>query len=223
MKRHPYRKFYHWDPDIAYLVGLIAADGCLVNNGRHINVTSKDYEIIATTQAILHMDVKVSIKMGGYGTQAYNLQFSNVAFYDFLVSAGLTPAKSKTIGKLLVPPELYADFLRGHFDGDGTVYGFWDKRWRSSLMYYTAYISASPVFLQWLQFMNLCLAHTTKGTIKPHTRALSLSYAKADSQKLFSFMYYQNGLPMLTRKYTKFIAFLQADPYASKELLADVL
>src|ERR1035441_3638783 len=185
MRRNKYKKHYVWNSDMAYLTGLIASDGCLVNNGRHINITSKDAEIINHFQDILRMDVKVSTKIGGYGSTAFHLQFSNVAFYDFLTSCGLTPAKSKTIGPLSLPDSYYPDFLRGFFDGDGTVYGYWDKRWRSSFMYYTGYISASPIFLEWLRKMNRTLADTTKGVIKPGTRAHVLSYAKADSQKLY--------------------------------------
>ncbi len=146
------------------------------------------------------------------------MQFSNVAFYDFLSACGLTPAKSKTIGPLLIPDLYYPDFLRGYFDGDGTVYGYRDKRWRNSLVYYAGYTSASLPFMQWLQATNSRLALTTPGVIKPGIRALALTYAKADSKKLFQYMYYRDDLPLLTRKYQKFVAFLEADPYASKEL-----
>ncbi len=224
MRRHAYKKTYVWNPEIAYLAGLVASDGCLVNNNRHINITSKDREIIDTCQKILNMNVKVGIKIGGYsGSSSFNLQFSNVSLYDFFLRCGLTPAKSKTIGPLLIPEQYYADFLRGYFDGDGTIYGYWDRRWRSSLMYYTQYVSASPAFLHWLQKMNGRLAHTSPGAIKPNARADTLSYAKADSRKLFSFMYYKPNLPTLSRKYHKFVDFLRADPYADKELRARVL
>ena len=219
MRSHAYKNSYVWNPEIAYLTGLIASDGCLVNDNRHINITSKDQEIINSFQSILGMDVKVGTKIGGYsGTSSFNLQFSNVALYDFFLRCGLTPAKSKTMGPLLIPEQYYPDFLRGYFDGDGTIYGFWDRRWRNSLMYYTGYVSGSLAFLQWLQQMNARLAFTSFGAIRPGVRAFTLSYAKADSRKLFQFMYHKLDLPMLSRKYQKFIAFLVADPYPSKEL-----
>lgn len=219
MRRYKKKRNYAWGADIAYFVGLIASDGCLVNDDRHINITSKDREIIDSCQKILNMNVRVGTKIGGYsGTSSFNLQFSNVALYDFLLECGLTPAKSKTMRALRVPIRYYSDFLRGYFDGGGTIYGFWDKRWRSSLMYYTQYISASPAFLKWLQKMNYRLADTSPGAIRPGPRAETLSYAKADSRKLFAFMYYKPNLPMLSRKHRKFIDFLRADPYAGKEL-----
>jgi len=224
MRRQIYKFTYSWTHEIAYLVGLFASDGCLINDNRHLNITSKDLEIIKTTQSILNIEVKVFIKISNYGGQAYHLSFSNVALYDFLLKIGLTPAKSKTIGPLLIPDEYYADFLRGCFDGDGTIYGYWDPRWRSSLMYYTEFTSASPIFLEWLRAQNVRLFSASPGTIKPGTRADKLNYAKVDSQLLFQHIYYRSDLPKLTRKYDKFVAFLTLDPYANKDIvLARVL
>jgi len=216
MSRYKYKKVYSLNTDIAYVVGLITSDGCLLNNNRHINFTSKDLELINIVQKILNIDVKFSKKISYYGSQAYHLQFSNVAFYDFLLDIGLTTAKSRTIKPLFMPDEFYADFLRGYFDGDGTVYGFKDKRWNNSFMYYTEFVSASRVFLEWLQLNNGRLSNVGNGRIKMGRRAFVLSYAKSDSQKLFSFMYHAKNLPSLSRKRLKFIDFLESDPYADK-------
>ncbi|MGH7241101.1 MAG: LAGLIDADG family homing endonuclease, partial [Candidatus Saccharimonadales bacterium] len=135
MRRYEYRKKYEWNPDIAYLSGLIASDGCLSNNGRHLNITSNDIEILEYVIDILDLKVKISTKKNGFGGLGSYIQFGDVALYDFFLNAGITPSKSKTILKVNVPREFYRDFLRGVFDGDGSVYGFWDRRWRSSLMY----------------------------------------------------------------------------------------
>jgi hypothetical protein len=220
--RYKYKKLYAWNSQISYLAGLIAADGCLQRNGRHINVTSMDIEILEYVKSILNLSVKIGLKPNGFGGYGYQVQFGDVALYDFLLNAGITPAKSKTILKVDVPDEFYRDFLRGLFDGDGTIYGFWDPRWQNSLMYYTEFTSASIRFLNWLHIKNAQLAGVTKGRIKPGARALSLSYAKADSQRLFRFMYHENNLPTLSRKQIKFVDFIRLDPYANKELLGRV-
>ena len=222
MSRYLYKKSYIWDSSLAYLAGLIAADGCLVNDGRHINITSIDIDLLEEVKTILSLNCAIGKKRNGFGGYGYYVQFSNVAIYDFLQRAGITPAKSKTILKVDVPDIFYRDFLRGLFDGDGTVYGFWDPRWKNSLMYYTEFTSASKQFLEWLHGKNKTLVGITRGRIKPNTRASSLSYAKLDSQRIFKFMYYDQNLPFLNRKRTKFIDFLMADPYADKALLARV-
>jgi len=152
--------------------------------------------------------------MGQFNTQAYHFQFSNVALYDFMLTAGLTAAKSKTIGSVLIPDEFYIDFLLGYFDGDGTVYGFQDRRWPNSYMYYCGLVSASPQFLIWLQATNQRLLDVGAGTIHPNTRAQTLLYAKRDSQKVFAAMYVCHDTPRLIRKYDKFKHFIETDPYA---------
>lgn len=223
MRRYSYKKLYEWDPSLSYLSGLIAADGCLLNNGRHLNITSKDNEIIDLVQSILGMNVKVSVKASSYRGRANHLQFSNVALYDFLVEAGLTTAKSKTLGPINVPSEYYGDFLRGYFDGDGTIYENRDNRWNNSYMYYTGFVSASVTYLKWLHERNTAIAKVQGGSIKTNSRAFTLVYAKKDSHKLFNLMYYAPKLPALNRKREKFIQFIKTDPYANMVFDARVL
>ena len=223
MRRYKASKTYTWSPGIGYIAGLIASDGCLYKDGRHINLTSKDIDQLETFRAILNLTGTVKSKLNGFGGVGYYIQFSDVALYDFLYNAGIEPAKSKTMKSIKIPDEFYPDFLRGYFDGDGSIYGFWDKRWKNSLMYYTTFASASPPFLEWLYDQNLRLANVVSGKINPTTRAFALKYAKADSRTLFEFMYYSPGLPALARKHGKFIDFFQQDPYAVKELDARVV
>jgi hypothetical protein len=220
MRRYTYRQVYKWGANLSYIAGLIAADGCLYGDERHINLTSCDTDQLEIVRKILQLYGDIKQKPNGFGGVSYYLQFSNVALYDFLFDAGIRPAKSKTIGSLLIPDMYYPDFLRGYFDGDGCVYGFWDKRWPNSLMYYTEYNGASLSFLHWLQMQNTRLAKLSPGRIKPATRVHALSYAKRDSQLLFNFMYYSPTNPRLDRKYLKFIDFLQSDPYASKAIVS---
>jgi len=33
-----------WSPDLAYAIGLLTTDGCLANDGKHFDLTSKDME-----------------------------------------------------------------------------------------------------------------------------------------------------------------------------------
>src|ERR1035441_606734 len=103
MGRQPYRKFYQWDANLAYFAGLMAADGCLINDGRPLNITSKDFEIIQYVKDIVDTAAKVTVRLGYFHTPAYNLTFGDVALYDFLLTIGITPAKSKTINSVAIP------------------------------------------------------------------------------------------------------------------------
>ena len=162
-----YTRLFPWDSNFAYAIGLLVTDGNLSKDGRHFEFTSKDMEQIRNFMRCLHLRVKVSLKSSGYtGTRVPHIQFGNVRLYRYLGSIGIHPAKSKTIGALDIPDAWFFDFLRGHFDGDGSFYSYWDKRWRSSFMYYLTFNSASPKHIRWLR----AKLHTFLGVQSTHNQ-----------------------------------------------------
>ena len=92
-----------WSANFAYAIGLIATDGCLSKDGRHVEVTSKDKEQLLNFCEALKIDIKITYKFSGAGEKCGRIQFGDVLFYQFLFSIGLTSAKSKTIPKLKIP------------------------------------------------------------------------------------------------------------------------
>src|SRR3989338_8038716 len=140
-----------WSPRFAYAIGLLTADGCLSKDGRHIDLTSKDKPQVVLFRKCLGLATKVSTKLSGSGNLAYCVQFSDVLFYRFLLSIGLSPAKSKTITRVSIPNEYFLDFVRGYFDGDGCSYSFYDSVFPKSYRFYLSFISASPTFIDWLR------------------------------------------------------------------------
>lgn len=73
-----------WSKNLAYAIGLIATDGCLSKDGRHIELTSKDLEQIANFKKILNSDNKIGTKKSYYNPNRkyYRLQLSNVNCID---------------------------------------------------------------------------------------------------------------------------------------------
>ncbi len=190
-----------WTANLAYAVGLITTDGCLSNDGRHIILTSKDLDQIQNFIKILKLTSKIGTKTSGFSEKRYyNLQFGNVKFYRFLLSIGLTPNKSKTLGEILIPDKYFRDFLRGHLDGDGCTYSYWDPRWKSSFMFYTNFMSASEKHLRWIQEKIQKLSGVS-GKLTYHGKSyFHLRFAKNDSIKLMEFIYYKSNLICLERK-----------------------
>ncbi|UZE93324.1 MAG: hypothetical protein IB617_00555 [Candidatus Nealsonbacteria bacterium] len=195
-----------WSPELAYAVGLISADGCLSIDRRHINFTSKDIKLLKTFKKCLGLRNKIGRKSSGKSSEKkyYQVQFGDVIFYRWLNEIGLTPHKSKTIGKLKIPNKYFFDFLRGNFDGDGYFYSYWDKRWKSSFMFYTIFSSASRTFIEWLR-KRIKTSLEIKGYIVQNRKEnfWQLKYAKRESRKLLSKLYYSNKIPLLERKYLK--------------------
>lgn len=197
-----------WSADLAYVVGLIATDGCLSNDGRHIDLTSKDLEQLQNFKKILKLNNKIGLKSSGYLSQkCTHVQFGNVKLYRFLLSIGLTPRKSKTLGPVKVPDKYFRDFLRGSLDGDGCIYSYWDKRWRSSFMVYVSFVSASKQHVLWLQ-EQITKEFSVEGQIKLGDKVHVLIYAKTASIALLNKIYYREDLTCLSRKRFKFHSIL---------------
>lgn len=192
-----------WSADFAYAIGLIASDGNLSKNGRMILFVSKDEEQIVNFCCALGIHPTVGSTYSGLNVRAFRVQVGDVLFYRFLQSIGMMPAKSKVIGRVLIPTEFFFDFMRGCFDGDGCVYSYWDKRWRSSFMFYMSLASASRVFIDWIrdevQERLGILGHLTSDKEGTY---FQLKYAKADSLVLIRALY-GNGGRCLTRKRLK--------------------
>ncbi len=199
-----------WSRDFAYAIGLITTDGSLSKDGRHLNFTSKDLDQIQNFAKILSLKNKVGLKSGSYGGEKkyYNLQFGNVKFYRFLLSIGLCPNKSKRLGRLMIPVKYFADFLRGHLDGDGYTYSYWDKRWKSSFMFYTSFVSASKKHLFWIKQKISELYHIEGALRFSGKSTYVLKYAKISSIKLLRKLYYNEKVVCLKRKKFKIQAAL---------------
>lgn len=195
-----------WSAELAYAIGLIATDGCLYNDGRHLAFVSKDLQLIKTFKSCLGLTVKISKKQSGFkkGNYAYWVQFGDVNFYNFLLGIGLTPRKSKTLGAIKIPDIYFFDFLRGSFDGDGTFYSYWDKRWASSFMFYLEFLSASKYHLEWIRGQCRRLL-SVDGHMNEYQSAgvHKLKYAKKEAVNVIGKIYYKKDLPMLERKYRK--------------------
>ena len=196
-----------WSTRFAYAIGLIVSDGNLSPNGRHIVFTSKDLELVKLFLKALNIHATVGTKTNGITPEKkyFVVQFGDVMFYKFLQSIGLMPNKSKVISEVDIPPQYFFDFLRGTFDGDGCTYSYFDPRWRSSLMFYTTFVSASKPHILWLQkeiHNRLQIAGHITGDGKKRA-VYQLKYAKADSLKLLPKMYRSRKVVCLSRKRLK--------------------
>ncbi|MDO8512855.1 MAG: hypothetical protein Q7S57_06315 [bacterium] len=182
----------------------MATDGCLISDGRHLNLTSKDTEQLLLFKKILKLKVKISYKSrGGEPRKMYGqLQFGDVELYRWFISIGITPRKSKTIGAINVPDRFFFDHLRGEFDGDGSSCAYWDTRWRSSVSLYMNFCSASRPHLEWIQKKVLFLLEIV-GCIKKARSIYVLQYSKTKARPLFNALYDNQTDLFLKRKKDK--------------------
>jgi hypothetical protein len=201
----PKHKPIKWNAKLAYATGLMVTDGNLSSDKRHLSFISKDKEQVENLRKCLDLTVglkKVSSK--ARGSLYYRVQWGDVQLYNFFLSIGLTPNKSRTIEKVDIPNKLFEDFLRGCFDGDGSFYSYYDSRWKSSFMYYVSFVSASKHHILWLQ-KTLLRLYKVKGHVilTGASGVCSLRYAKKESLIVIRKMYSGKKKPHLKRKRLK--------------------
>ncbi|MBI2042067.1 MAG: hypothetical protein HYT20_03585 [Candidatus Nealsonbacteria bacterium] len=191
-----------WSPKMAYILGFWFADGYM----RH----EKSYRIMFSSgerEPLLKIRECLNSNHPIYRRNDRDFQlivFSKRLYYK-LIELGGKRAKSKTIEFPFVPSKYTADFVRGYFDGDGSVFYTTYmhtkiKRLRTELR--SNFTSGSPTFLDGLQDI---LANTL-GFIKKKIcsyndgSSYKLGYGTYDTMKLLKFMYYPNFPIGLERK-----------------------
>ena len=185
------------DKDLWYFVGLIATDGNLSSDGRHIDITSKDLIFLETIKKKLGLGNKVGVKHNG-GREYFHIQFANRNFYDFLLSIGLTPRKSLTIGELKIPDKWFPDFLRGVTDGDGNIRS-WTHSSNGVEQWSLRIYSASSSFVHWLEKMTKKKFGVIGHIHQERKGMFTLKFGKLAAKQIFKYCYYE-GCMGLDRK-----------------------
>lgn len=111
----------------AYILGFIAADG-YVGDEKHNNIviSSKDFDILEKIKNEILFSG--DIKGGGHGGfvnsgEYFRISFSNKHMAGLLRDMGIVPNKSLIFFKIPrnVPIKFRVSFIRGYFDGDGSI------------------------------------------------------------------------------------------------------
>jgi hypothetical protein len=221
-----------WTPAVAYAIGVIATDGNLSTDGRHLSVTSKDIDLLQTIRACLGLTNAVTRSISGAGQPYHRLQWGNRGFIAGLHRIGLKPAKSLTLGALAIPDDCFPDFLRGCIDGDGSIAVYTDRYQAGVNPRYVyerlavSLVSASPAFLEWIRLTGQRLLGVTGALMHHKERAgraplWQLKYGKRESLIVLRAMYYSAQVPSLARKRDKAAPFI-ARANAGKPLHSQV-
>ena len=195
-----------WSANFAYGIGLLATDGNLSKNGRSVTFVSKDLEQMENFEKAFSVKTHIGKKSRGAGGEKkyFVIQLSDARFHTFLNKIGITPSKSKTISKIDIPKEYMMDFIRGCFDGDGYTHSYWDKRWKSSFMFYLGFCSASIEHVFWLQdTLNKILGVKGHISSSKKRRCHQLRYAKREATIIVAHMYENSDSLSLSRKRLK--------------------
>ena len=194
-----------WSAQLAYAVGLIATDGCLVRDGRHIAFVTQDEDLMQVWLSCLGHKDRYRRSTSSAGTPVYRVQISDARLYRWLLTLGLTPAKSLTLGAVAVPSAYFAPFVRGLLDGEGSIYVLRHRPTRSIYPDYwyerlwTFFASASLSHINWLR-ASFAAEYGLTGWIEtthrpPRNEFYRLKYGKRDSLVLLAVLYADVNVP----------------------------
>jgi hypothetical protein len=216
--------FKTWSPKMAYVLGLLFADGALINANKssrtqYVALSSIDYDLINDVRKALHSShviyVLPSKPITIFGktyirSVGYKLRIGNKVICHDLLLLGLQPKKSLVMNFPNVPPDYLSFFIRGYFDGDGCVHltRISNKADKLKLIY----ISGSKLFIDKLR--TLLVTHTGCGfgCLYKEDGAFRLQYNIRDGLRIMDFMYrHLNDSPFLKRKYEIYEKCLEPD------------
>lgn len=202
--------FKIWSSDMAYVLGFFIADGCIsvsknrINNPYTFGLTSKDLEHLYNIQKVLGSNHKISKKFGSSGSLAHQIQIRNSVIAADLLNLGVSLRKTYTLKPIKVPEKYFSDYVRGFFDGDGTVYIY---KVNGVQQLKSGFVSVSQSFITDFN-MRLCKAlgipeksiHKTLGIKTGFMTQYSNCFYIDDSEKLAKFMYTNSPSLYLGRK-----------------------
>lgn len=142
--------FYNEDDVSYYLLGAFMTDGCVQpsanKNSPRISITSKDANWLELINGFICPDKPVKNRTP---RNCHEATYNSNELVKWFVSKGCGPRKSLTLEFPDVPEQYLPDFLRGCYDGDGTL--SFGKIWRKDrecfeMKRQCGYFTSSPKF-----------------------------------------------------------------------------
>lgn len=187
--------FKTWSSNMAYILGLWFADGCIYK-GKIFDITLHNKDKYILKQVAKELEFEGNL-YDYVDRQAARINFSCVVIYNDIVSLGGCENKSMVVEFPKVPNEFLPDFIRGYFDGDGSIMQIKGNRLNS------AFTSGSKKFLDQLLEILKKEAGIEGGSYDPSS--YTLRFGKKDTIRLGKYMYKNNPELFLKRKKDKFI------------------
>lgn len=201
----------------AYWLGFIFADGCILKTDKivsapnrvQIALSEKDLTHLEKLKIATNYSGKIFIrKNSGTYSSGYNycvLQFNSVKMASDLIKLNCVPNKTDKLAFPELRYDLYKHFIRGYFDGDGSIYV------NKNSLRCTFQITSNPDTLLKIQeiLIKECNLNKTKlCEYKRTTIAKDLKYGgHIQVKRIFDYLY-TDATIFLERKYDKFAPLL---------------
>ena len=195
-----------WNAQNAYVFGWIMSDGCLMLEGRNktsfaVRICSNDLDIIE----YLHGYMCDGNKIYKQNENGFLIKYRNKDSISFMQGHGLTERKSLSMQFPNLPEDVVRHFVRGYFDGDGSIVITHNKY---NTYGQASFTSGSVEFLESLQkkLEENDIASHLYNDGRHNSKSHYLKVVKwSELEKLYHFLYDDaDGSGVLKRKYDKY-------------------
>jgi hypothetical protein len=118
--------FAEWSEGMAWVLGLLFTDGCLckVKNGFRVTYSTVDSELIDKVKALMNSTRQAYFReqWQDKSKHIYSYPINRKKMTDDLIKLGLIERKSLIMQFPLIPEKYVRHFIRGCWDGDGSIY-----------------------------------------------------------------------------------------------------
>lgn len=201
----------------AYWLGFLYADGCIDRNENRLelNIAASDLDHMHKFKQFMKSDAKdrFELKDGKFSTCRFSVRNKNI--WEQLNNKGCTPCKTLTLTfpneSVFKDKSLIRHFIRGYFDGDGTL-GLYEGKYGRI---FSCSFAGTENFLKKVEEeLNIkgCIRNASCNTYD--SKIYTLSYNSLKARKV-SRILYENSSIYLSRKYDIYKMFCQAEEESS--------
>lgn len=201
--------FIKQNHNMAWVLGFLAADGSVRKNENEIKVTvaRQDRDVLEKIRKDINATNPIKDFVTSNGYEASTIIWTNAKHKQDLALYNIIPAKTFCLQPPLnLEKKYWIDFIRGYFDGDGSV-NFIDSHGKK---HYTALrwqiCSATTPILQWIIDFLYEEYDIPKVKIQTQKRAkhclYSFQYSTNSTKRIFDILY--NGYLHMDRKYNHY-------------------
>lgn len=192
-------------PDKAYVLGFIYADGCNTGKSLQIGIVATDVEVLEFIRDQMGSsdNLRFIPKYRPTWSDKYELRITSKELSQKLTKVGCPTNKSLTLEfPTWIPDELMSHFIRGYFDGDGSV---WCNK-HSGKSWHVNFSSGNVLFLTILHaYLHQKLG--VQGQIYSLQKGYSLDFSKKSNVELILKYIYKDSNFSMTRKRQRYETF----------------
>lgn len=206
--------------DKAYFLGLLYADGCVHNNQDKflISLQEEDKYILDLFKTKIEYEGYLYLKPYENTKDQYSLEITSKKLKNDLMNLGCVPKKSLILqfpSENQIPDELIHHFIRGYFDGDGSV-GLSSRtiNTREYKEQFVQFIGSNDFIKGLSDKLSFLITNNIYSVNNEKNGQLTIK-SKSDFTKIYDFMY-KDATIYLSRKYDKFkdiLDYLESKPY----------